>query len=658
MKRFQRITTMWALVGILLLIAAGPGKVLAQDNETCLACHSDPDLTGLDAHGNEVTMFVAEASVDSSVHAGFACVDCHQDLAGAEDFPHEESLQPVDCGLCHDDVTELFNASAHHTNNPNAPTCSSCHGTHNILSHQNPAAMSSAAQLPYTCSNCHSKQTLKDDPDIRIANSFDRYMRGIHARGIQNGIGSAASCNDCHGMHNLKKASDPESMVNKMNIPKTCSKCHNDVYIQYSRGIHGKALAQGILDSPNCADCHGEHEILEINKPGSPVNRSNLADYVCAKCHHDPQIVEKYGLGDQQFTSYQDSYHGLAVRGGSVKAATCVSCHEAHDILPKSNPASSINPANITATCQQCHPKANATFAQSYTHQAYAAGHNKIDATVRTIYIVLIVLVIGGMLAHNLIILGRFVVDKHRRQKGQPTVQRFTGAMVYQHMVVTIAFMTLVITGFALRYPDAWWVSVLNFFWMDEAARSTIHRIAAVLLIYISIHHGLYLFMTRKGKKELKALMPVKEDVGQIGENLAYHLGKAKEKPRFGRFDYTEKAEYWALVWGTIVMAMTGFILWFPTFWTGFLPSWVVKVAETIHLYEAWLATLAIVVFHFFFVIFHPEQYPMSFTWLTGRMTVAECKEHHAGWYDSKDPECQKLQKEVSDQTTTPSTPS
>ena len=94
-----------------------------------------------------------------------------------------------------------------------------------------------------------------------------------------------------------------------------------------------------------------------------------------------------------------------------------------------------------------------------------------------------------------------------------------------------------------------------------------------------------------------------------------------------------EKAEYWALVWGTIVMAFTGFVLWFPTSFTAFLPAWIIIAAETIHLYEAWLASLAIAVFHFFFVIGHPEQYPMSFTWLTGEMTTSEVKEHHAAWY-------------------------
>ena len=616
----------------LLLLA---GAALAQDNEMCMACHEDPGLEGVNATGKVVTMFVNPAHVDSSVHANFYCVECHVDLAGVEDYPHDEELEPADCSSCHDEVAGIYHSSAHGmaSTNPNAPTCASCHDSHLILPEDNPKSWISAKKLPITCSNCHHKKTLTSDPDIRITDSFDRYMRGIHAEGISKGIGSAASCNDCHGMHDLKKASDPKSMVNKMNIPKTCSKCHNDIYIQYERGIHGKALAAGILDSPNCSDCHGEHEILTIANPDSPVNASNLADFVCAKCHNNPQLVEKYGMEGARFSSYQDTYHGLAVKGGSLKAATCVSCHKAHDILPVTNVASSIHPNNLTGTCQKCHPKANDSFAASYSHNIAAAQFSQLNRVVEVIYIIAIVIIIGGMLAHNGIILFRFILAKHREKSGQPRVKRFTGNMVYQHLVLTISFIVLVITGFALRYPDAWWVVILNFFGVFEGARSVIHRVAAVLLIYISFHHMLFLLLSKRGHYQLRALWPNKEDVTQVWQNLKFHMGLTKERPQFGFYDYTEKAEYWALVWGTIIMALTGFILWFPTSFTAFLPAWIVKIAETIHLYEAWLATLAIAVFHFFFVIFHPEQYPMSFTWLTGEMTESEVKHHHPAWY-------------------------
>lgn len=626
------------------LLLAGSMAVAQDDNETCLSCHADKDLTGLNKAGDEISMFVSASSIDSSVHAGMGCVDCHQDLAGGEEYPHADELQKAACGTCHDDVAEIYNSSAHGmaVNNPNAPSCASCHSSHKILSHTNPEATTSKKNLPYTCSSCHHRLVLTDDPDVKLTNSFDRYMRGIHAEGISRGIQSAASCDDCHGMHDLKRASDPQSMVNKMNLPKTCAKCHNDIYIQYSRGIHGKALALGILDSPNCADCHGEHEILSIADPNSPVNTTNVSDYVCGRCHNDPQVAEKFGLGGERFTSYQDTYHGLAVKGGSVKAASCASCHRAHEILPSANPASSIHPDNLTKTCQKCHANANFAFASSYTHETASLAYNELNSTVEFIYIIAIVLIIGGMLVHNGIILTRYLIDKNRENRGQPQVRRFTGNVIFQHMIVTIAFIVLVVTGFALRYPDSWWVGILNTFGIYEGARGVIHRIAAVLLIYISLHHALYLFLTRNGRRQFKALLPSRADFTQPLQNIRYHLGLTTERPKFDFYDYTEKAEYWALVWGTFVMAFTGFVLWFPTFFTSFMPAWIVKISETVHLYEAWLATLAIAVFHFFFVIFHPEQYPMSFTWITGTMTVNEVKHHHPLWYE----QVQKMQAE------------
>jgi len=627
--------TTLALVAVIGILLAGSVSA-APTNETCLQCHSDKTLTRKDKAGNEVNMSVDADTFKISSHGSMSCTDCHTDLASATDFPHADVLKPVDCGACHDDVSKVFAGSAHGEalKNPNAPTCASCHGKHNIYPHSNPAAMTSAKNLPYTCASCHHKIVLKEDSDIRITDSFDRYMRGIHAEGISKGVGSAASCNDCHGTHDLYKASDPRSLAYKMNIPKTCSKCHNDIYIQYERGIHGKALAAGILDAPNCTDCHGEHEIRKIDDTKAPVNASNLAEYVCGKCHNNPQLVQKYGLPEGRFTSYQDSYHGLAVRGGSLKAANCVSCHKAHDVLPSSNILSSINKDNIVQTCQKCHPKANLGFATSYTHKTASIQFNRLDWWVRFIYIFAIVVIIGGMLAHNGVIIGSFVVEKHRHNKGMPTITRFTGNMVFQHLVLTAAFITLVITGFALKFPDAWWVWVLNVFGIHEQARSVIHRVAAVFLLYVTFHHTLFVLFTKRGKEELRGLWPNLQDFKDLILNIKFHLGLSKENPKYDQYDYTEKAEYWALVWGTLAMAATGFVLWFPTFYTGFMPAWIVKIAETIHYYEAWLATLAIAVFHFFFVIFHPEQYPMSFAWLTGKITEESCRIHHPRWYE------------------------
>lgn len=642
----MKLKTALLLITLILLSVSAP--LYAQnENEMCTVCHNDEELTGLNKSGEEISMFVTDKMLSSSSHSDFTCIDCHSDLDGFEDFPHEEELNNVDCSSCHDDISEIFHNSAHVlTENPLAPGCASCHGSHNILPKSNPESMTSNKNMAYTCSNCHSKNLQTDDPDIKTVNQYDRYMKGIHADGIIKGIGSAASCDDCHGVHDLKRASDPDSKVFKMNIPRTCAKCHNDIYIQYNRGIHGKALAAGILDSPNCTDCHGEHEILEVSDPNSPVNFTKVSDYVCGRCHNDPVMVEKYGLGEDRFTSYQDTYHGKALAGGSVISANCASCHKAHDILPASNPASSIHTDNLTETCQKCHIDANQEFASSYTHQSSFSEFGKINRIVEVIYIWMIVLVIGGMIIHNAIIFGRYLVEKHRAEKKMKTIKRFGGHMIFQHMLITITFIVLATTGFALKYPDEWWVGVLNFFGIYETGRGLIHRISAVLLIYASVHHVLYLMISKRGHFHFRELLPTKNDLFQVIGNMKYYLGLTKEKPKFAYYDYTEKAEYWALIWGTLIMVVTGFVLWFPTFFTTFLPGWIVVISETVHFYEAWLATLAIVVFHFFFVIFHPEKYPMSMTWITGRMPEEEVKHHHQEWYeDLKKEEEQNLQK-------------
>jgi len=115
-------------------------------------------------------------------------------------------------------------------------------------------------------------------------------------------------------------------------------------------------------------------------------------------------------------------------------------------------------------------------------------------------------------------------------------------------------------------------------------------------------------------------------------QNVGYHLGRTSTRPAFTRFRYIEKAEYWALVWGTIVMVATGLILWFPDRIAGG-PTWLVRVAESIHLYEAWLAFLAIVVWHLFFVMFRPGTFPVSFTVFTGRMEPTELQHEHPEEY-------------------------
>jgi cytochrome b subunit of formate dehydrogenase len=148
-------------------------------------------------------------------------------------------------------------------------------------------------------------------------------------------------------------------------------------------------------------------------------------------------------------------------------------------------------------------------------------------------------------------------------------------------------------------------------------------------MIVLSFYHLFYLLFTARGRDVLKELLPTYKDITDVRDNIMYYLRLSKVHPQFNQYDYAEKAEYWALVWGTIVMAVTGLVLWFPTMVGDWAPVWLIKVSEIVHFMEAILATLAILVWHWFFVIFRPSEYPMSFTWTDGNMTLEHYRHHH-----------------------------
>jgi formate dehydrogenase gamma subunit len=391
------------------------------------------------------------------------------------------------------------------------------------------------------------------------------------------------------------------------------------------------------MDSPTCTDCHGEHLILSPNDPNAATCGAKQAIETCGECHNDPLLTSKYGLAEGVVDSYLDSYHGWASARLCDRSATCVDCHSAHLVLPAADPASTVSADNVVSTCAQCHPGADANFARSYDHRSSSITENPVNRIIRKIYLWIILVTIGGMVLHNLLIMNYYMIKRKREQEGsRETVLRFTVNEVIQHFALTVSFTVLVITGFALRFPEAFWVDWLTSAGMTEALRRNIHRASGVVLMITSLYHGWYVLATKRGRGELKAMLPAWRDITDAIENLLYYTFRSKKKVKFGRYDYSQKAEYWALVWGTIVMAITGLVLWFPILTARYLPSLVIPAAQTIHYYEAWLATLAIIVWHFFFVIFHPEEYPMSWTWLTGKMTKKFVKEHHTQWYEEE----------------------
>jgi cytochrome b subunit of formate dehydrogenase len=201
----------------------------------------------------------------------------------------------------------------------------------------------------------------------------------------------------------------------------------------------------------------------------------------------------------------------------------------------------------------------------------------------------------------------------------------------FQHINLFINFTILVITGFALKYPEAFWASPITDVPMGMTFRGFLHRLCGVATVTLGGYHILYCMFTERGRGIIKDMIPGLKDAKDLWETLKNNLfvNRPAKEIKMGRFNFREKFEYLGLIWGTIVMTVTGFILWFKTEWLFYFPMWTYDVARAIHFYEAILATLTIIVWHFYSVVFNPDVYPMNWAWITGQMTEHEMDLEH-----------------------------
>lgn len=607
---------------------------------TCSSCHephgaSDP-ARSQDAFRNCATCHQKSVrdftgSVHQPLLAGgdMTCASCHS-------IHLEKGDAAFHCGDCHQKPSEEYGTSAHFKQNPSglgvAANCGDCHDKgHGVRRVGDPSAMTHPSNQPQMCGRCHGVNLVVTDKFVRLPMTLSNYKKSIHYQRLQewaydNSRARGAVCTDCHESHMVRSGGDPTSMSNRLRLADTCGKCHPQESKDYKTSVHGAALQHGLQDTPDCHDCHESHMILAKSDPQSRTFPTNVsAD--CGRCHENSALTDRFGIWGGVVKSYRDSYHGWAL-GKSEVVANCQDCHTTHRIRSRLDPSSTTSPSHVAQTCGRCHSNANAEFARSYSHESFGKIWGVHDY-VRVVWICMIVMTLGGMLLHNVIVFCHYLRLHKKAHLSEDYVLRMNRAEIWQHILLAVTFTGLAITGFALRFPNSWWAEGLRFLGMDEPVRSISHRLLAAFVIAGTVWHVAWVAATARGRRKLLNYLPRPSDASGAFRNILYHLGARKEKPGFGVYDYTQKAEYWALVWGTFVMALTGFILWFPSFVTSRMPGWVVRVAEVIHFYEAILAVSAILIWHFFFVFFHPKMYPMSLTFLTGRIPAHEWHEFH-----------------------------
>ena len=621
MRRLLAVVCLLFAISVLVtLFANGPSKVSAQDNR------SSPQQPVKPNEGAVIGGAQALASPVPS--SGMQCQGCH---GPGKSLPYLAGS--LFHARPHTDYDHSFHAQAI-SNGSRAATCLDCHATNRdmstILPPTDPQSTVNRANIATTCGRCHGDKSVMKGSGISDR-PFLAYRESVHAKAIAQGNLSAAVCTDCHNSHNIEPASNSSSSIAKRNLPTTCGKCHATESNEFMQSVHGQAVARGVSRSPACTECHGIHKILvpvdhSTNTPTAAVGTDS-----CARCHEGVTLTQEFGIASERVSSYKDSYHGLASELGSKVVANCASCHGVHNILPSSDARSMINTANLTKTCGQCHVGAGANFSAGKVHLtselvssvATPDLGSRGTRIVRWIYIPLIVLTIGGMALHNILVWRKKAAHKRRERR---TIVRLTSNQRLQHWLLLTSFIVLVISGFALQYPESVLAGLLG---SSENIRRVIHRFAAVIMIGVGVYHLAYLALTKEGRQWVRDMIPTSKDVKDVIGNFAFYLGVSRRKPAIGRFGYAEKAEYWAVIWGTFVMGLTGLMIWFKLGLFSFLSRGWIDIALAIHFYEAVLATLAIVIWHFYHVIFDPDVYPLNWALVDGKVSEELYKEEH-----------------------------
>jgi len=326
-------------------------------NQDCLNCHGRTNLKSADGR----SMFVDVVQLQNSVHSKISCSQCHNMVNPSLVRPCTGITSKVDCSICHANEGDQYKQSIHGQlyakNDPNAPTCEECHGSHYVLSNKNPASPIFHTNIPTLCGKCHRKgepaavRYVGKEHDI-----VENYTESIHGKGLlKSGLTVTATCTDCHTAHMELPHDAPNSSVNRNNIAVTCGKCHYGIEKQLESSVHSPSVTKTDKRLPVCYDCHSAHKISRTDNAGFRLEIMRI----CGNCH------KSYA------ESYFNTYHGQVSRLGYAKTAKCWDCHGAHDILPVENPKSHLSFQNKVETCKKCHEGATRQFAGYFTHATH-----------------------------------------------------------------------------------------------------------------------------------------------------------------------------------------------------------------------------------------------------------------------------------------------
>ncbi len=578
------------LVCVVLMLSAVyamPRTAHAIDSENCLMCHRFRGLARIDREGDYRLFYVDEHLFNRGPHARVSCKGCHADI---DKIPHDNA-KPVDClqechieeptreiHFTHAKVTDALSDSVH------APP------------EANSAAQDLADDYP-KCKDCH------DMPLFRPVAMFKSVRSGVSDRAISR-----------------------------------CLMCHKDEsFIRY----------------------YYSHVTTRLHKARDPREVVEM----CATCHGDTALAKRHSLPDV-VSSYLETFHGKAVLFGSALMPDCLDCHaghqSVHEMHAASDERSSMHPDNRAAVCgsEDCHAGATPAFASFDVHATRNMATHPMVFSVAVFFVLMTLAILLPILTLNILGYIRELFPSHEAEEeaerltriaeekvaSEGAIQRFPGLMRLQHAGLVILFVVLCLTGLPLKFAESSWApTILSLFGGIEGA-PIVHRVAGVALLLGFVLHAVLVLvsvrrsMKEKGKrglwsfvKEIIALpmFPKKKDLSDIIAQVKYVFFLSPHRPNYGRFSWKEKLEYIGLIWGTILLGVTGILLWGESLSSHVIPGWVLNIAYIAHTYESILAVSHIVLVHIPGVIGRPGVSALSSMVTNGTISPRTLAEEH-----------------------------
>lgn len=591
------------LIAITLLAVFGtPQAARADDEQNCLLCHQFRGLSRYDRASDQLHLFYVQPDYmhdKLGPHARLACVDCHA-LEEVGVVPHADVSAVTCTKVCHlqdrSGVTRRFS----HQNVADMLT-QSAHDPATLQQLDFPSGPL-LAEDQSTCLYCHDEPVFRDPAGILV--------------GINDlGDGELGRCDVCHAFQ----------------IPVDT--------LYYVKHITSR---------------------MQPARP--PLEQAQ----VCAVCHANESINNSHEMHNT-IASFARSFHGKAALLGDNSTASCTDCHvqteaNAHLMLAKDNPKSSVHPDNVGATCSslQCHPKADVAFGNAGVHLDLPNVQGTIEYLLAAAFIVLTIMTFGPSLAICVLELFSLVIGrKHEGEervealtarvlahpRGRELLSRFTVSERVQHWILVVFFTLLALTGFPMKFAgDAWAETTISLFGGLGMARF-IHHWAGIALVAALAFHMLTIVLRVFQKMRIQRaetgqsslvqsvlslpMMVTPMDGLRMMQLLLYLLRLKKHAPRFGRFSVKEKFEYIGVFWGTILLGITGAVLWGEQYFSHFIDGRIMNLALIAHTYEAFLAIIHVGILHIINVMFKPSVFPLSLATITGQTPFHELAEEH-----------------------------